>query len=185
MVLKIVTGLAVALVAFLAYVSTRPGHFRYERSGLINAPAERIFPYLSQFKLGSQWSPYEEKDPGMKKTITGTDGQAGAAMEFEGKPEAGSGRIELVSLVPNESVELRLLMTKPMATDNKIEYRLAREGSATRFTWSMSGEGGFLGKLVSVFIDCEKMVAGDFEKGIRNLKALVESSPVPVPKASP
>lgn len=172
---KILIGILVLFVAFLGYVSTKDGHFSYERSGLINASPEKIFPLISSFEACKAWNPYDQKDPNMKRTIKGTDGQVGAVMEFDGNSEAGSGSLEILSIVPNQSMELLLRMTKPMKAENKIEYKLMPEGTGTRFTWKMSGDGGFMGKLVSTLIDCEKMVTKDFMAGIENLKKLAES----------
>lgn len=174
MLKKIGLGLVVIVVLFLGYVSTREGKFNYEASGVINAPAEKVFPYLSDFRKGSAWSPYERMDPNMKKTYSGTDGAVGSMMDFE-SDEAGSGRLEMLKIVPNELVEIRLTMTKPFKADNLVRYTLAPEGAGTRFTWSMSGDGGFLGKLISTLIDCKVMVIGEFDKGIENLKNVVES----------
>lgn len=171
---KIVLGLVLVLVLFAGYVLTRPNRFHYERSGVINAPADKVFPYISDFKQGSLWSPYEKTDPAMKKSYSGPEGAPGSIMEFESQ-EAGSGKLEMLTLVPNELVQIRLTMTKPFYGENLVEYKLTSEGSGTRFTWSMSGENGFLGKLISVLIDCEKMIGKQFEEGISNLKALVES----------
>jgi uncharacterized protein YndB with AHSA1/START domain len=164
----------VLVIAFVGYVASRDGHFRYERSGVINAPAEKIYPYLVDFQLGAQWNPYEKKDPNMKKSYSGTPGQPGYAMEFDGNRDAGSGKLELLKTVPNQSVDIKLTMLKPFKGENLVEYKLTPEGNATRFTWAMSGDGGFMGKLMTVLIDCEKMVAGDFEVGIQNMKTLIE-----------
>lgn len=171
---KISIGVLVVLGLFLSYVATRDGKFHYERSGLIQAPKEKIYPYISQFKLCSEWSPYEKNAPNMKKEFTGVDGEVGSKMVFESQ-ESGSGSLEFLNLVPNESAELRLLMTAPFAADHHIKYKLTTEGDATRFTWSMSGDGGFMGKLIGVLIDCEKMVGNQFLEGIQNLKVLMEA----------
>jgi len=66
-------------------------------------------------------------------------------------------------------------MTQPVFADNVIDYTLTPEGSGTRFTWAMSGHIPFLGKLINLLIDCEKMVTADFDTGIQNLKQLIES----------
>ena len=176
MIAKIALGVVVLLAVFLGYVSTRDGKFRYERSGVINAPAEKIYPYISNFKNGSVWNPFDQKDPNMKRVFSGTDGQVGSKMDFDGNSEAGSGTLEIVKLVPNQSVDIRLVMTKPISADNLVQYTLTPEGTGTRFTWAMSGDGGFLGKLMGVLIDCEKMVAGNFENGIQQLKKVMESA---------
>jgi uncharacterized protein YndB with AHSA1/START domain len=175
MIKKAGIGVLVALVAFLGYVSTRPSHFKYERSGVINAPAAKIFPYISNLKMGALWSPYEKKDPNAKKTLSGNEGQVGSMLEFDGNQEMGSGKIEVTKVVANQEVEMKLTMTKPFHAENMIQYILTPEGAGTKFTWAMSGDGGFLGKLIGVFIDCEKMVTTDFVAGINNLKELVES----------
>lgn len=134
----------------------------------INAPAEKVFPYLSDLKAGSEWSPFEKKDPNMKKEYVGNK------LIFKGNSEAGSGSIEIIKIIPNESVELKLIMTEPFFALNKIVYHLAPVPNGVEMTWSMSGDGGFLGKLIGVFIDCEKMVKDQFVVGIKNLKVIVE-----------
>jgi uncharacterized protein YndB with AHSA1/START domain len=172
---KISLGILLVLIIFLGFVSTRESKFRYERSGVISAPAEKIFPYISNFKMGALWSPYEKVDPNMKKTFSGPEAQVGSIMEFEGNKDAGSGKLELLKIVPNELVEIKLTMTKPFHAENLIQYRLTSEASGTRFSWAMSGDGGFMGKLISVFINCEKMVTAQFDTGIANLKTTVEA----------
>lgn len=173
---KFALVLLAVLLIFLGYVSTRSGKFYYERSGVINAPVEKVYPFVSNFKMGEQWSPYEQMDPNMKKTFSGTDGEVGAVMEFEGNSETGSGKLEMLKLVPNELVEMKLIMTKPLYAENLIQYRLTPEGAGTKFTWSMSGDGGFMSKLIGVLIDCEKMVGDQFNTGIANLKKVLETS---------
>lgn len=175
MLKKIGLSLGIILIVFLGYVSTRPSFFRYERSGVINAPADKIFPYLSDFKLGGEWSPYEKVDPNLKRNFIGSGTEVGSVMEFEGNSEAGSGRLEMLKIVPNQAVDIKLIMTQPMHVENLIQYSLIPEAEGTRFTWVMSGDGGFMSKLIGVLVDCEKMVGGQFEQGITNLKALVEA----------
>ncbi len=174
--IKVALAIAVILAVFLGFVATRKGHFHYERSGVIAAPAERIFPYLSDFHRGQLWNPFAQKDPAMKITYSGPESGVGAMMEFDGNREAGTGKLEILSLVPNRSVDIRLTMIKPFAAVNQVHYELAPEGTGTRFTWSMEGDNGFMGKLVSVFVDCDKMIGGEFDKGIALLKAVAEKT---------
>lgn len=175
MIKKTGLGVLVFIILFFGYVSTRSGHFSYQRSGVIKSTSEVIFPYISNFRLGGEWSPYEKIDPNMKKTFLGPDAQVGSVMEFEGNSDAGSGKLELLKIVPNELVEIKLTMTKPFYAENIVRYTLQSDDGGTRFTWSMSGDGGFLGKLMTLLIDCEKLVGDQFELGITNLKTLIES----------
>lgn len=172
---KIAFATVMALTLFLGYVSMKPSHFHYEKSGVINAPPDKIFAYISNFKMGKEWNPFDQRDPNIKRNFLGTDSQVGSIMEFDGNSDAGSGRLELLKVVPNELVEIRLIMTKPMAADNLIQYRLKPIEGGTEFTWSMSGDGGFIGKLFCTFIDVEKMMLDQFNIGISNLKKVVET----------
>ena len=175
MIKKILISIALILIAFLGYASTRPNHFRYERSGLIHSSPDKIYALTSNLKMGALWNPYAQKDPNMKAEFTGTLGEAGSKMDFDGNNEAGSGSLEVLKAIPNQAVDIRLTMTKPISVTNLIEYRLTPEGNDIRFSWAMSGEVGFIGKIIGVLIDCEKMVTKDFEVGIQNLKKICES----------
>lgn len=173
--LKIILLVVLAvIVIFAGFVASRPALFTYSESTLINASPEKIYPYLSQLKLGGNWSPYEKRDPAMKKEFSGTDGSPGSKMVFVGNKDVGAGSVEILSLVPNEEVKLRLLMTKPMSVDNLITYKIVPEGGQTRFTWSMAGENGFIGKLFVMLVDCGGMMKKDMNEGFENLRKIVE-----------
>lgn len=168
MMIKIGLAVVGALAVFLGYVSTRPEKFHYAVTMPINAPVEKVFPYLSEIKLGSEWSPYEKDDPGMKKEYVGNK------LIFEGSGGSMAGSVEILKVNPNESVELQLLMTKPFATDNQVFYKIVPTATGSELTWSMTGNNNFLGKLMGTIIDCDKMMTEQFTKGINNLKAIVE-----------
>lgn len=174
MLLKILLGLVVVVGLFLAYVSTRESKFHYVASGVINAPAEKIFPYISDLKKGELWSPFDK--PSLKKIYTGASTEVGSTMEFEGDSQSGSGKLELLKLVPNEMVDIKLTMLKPFHAENLVHYKLTPEGAGTRFTWSMEGDGGYMTKLMTVFMDTEKMVVDQFKTGISNLTKVVEET---------
>ena len=169
-----------AVIGFLVYVQTRPAEFKYVRSAVIQATPEKIFPYLSQFKRANAWLPYNKKDPHTKYTYSGATEGVGQIMEFAGNPEVGKGRLEMLKVVSNSLVEIKLTMLEPIQGENIIQYLLTPEApSETRFKWTLTGSGGFISKLMGVLIDCEKMVAADFEKGIQDLKILVNSAAAP------
>jgi hypothetical protein len=171
----ILLGLMGIVSLLAAYVATREGKFNYEKSVVINASAEKIYPYISNFKNSSAWNSFDQKDPNVKRTFTGTDGAVGSRMDFAGNSEAGAGYLEILSLTPNSEAQIKLVMTKPMPAKNLIIYKLSPESEGTRISWSMSGQGGFANKLVNIFIDIEKMITDDFDKSFQNLKAVVET----------
>lgn len=174
MLKKVLFAVGGLIVLLLALILTRPDHFTMTRTGVINAPAEKIYPFLTQFKLGEQWSPFDTPEMKLKKTFSGEDGTVGAKMTFE-SDEQGTGELTILKLVPNQAADINLHMIKPFDAENLIQYSLQPEGTGTKFTWTMSGKMNFLAKAFSLFMDCEKMLGPEFEKGIASLKRVVEA----------
>ena len=174
MIKKIAIVIAVLVAALLVYAATRPDTFQVERTGTIKATPEAIYPYLSDFRKGEAWSPYEKKDPAMKRTFFGAESGKGSVYEFAGNKEVGAGRLEIIDAVPPTRVVLSLDMREPFAGHNTIEYTLEPVGNGTKFTWAMHGLVPYPAKVMSVFFSMDKMIGRDFETGIANLKAIVE-----------
>ncbi|MFD0988174.1 SRPBCC family protein [Methyloligella solikamskensis] len=178
MFVKILIGalivLAVGITAVLAYAATKPDSFRYERSTVIAAEPEAIFPYLNDFKLGQKWSPFEDLDPDMERDISEQTSGEGATYVWNGDSNVGEGKLAIVDSVPNERVTLDLDFVRPMAGHSTVDYILQPADGGTKMTWAMYGPQPYLAKLMSVFIDCEKMVTENFEQGFVNLKREVE-----------
>lgn len=167
----------IAIAIILVVASTRPDTFQIARSVNIKAAPEKIYPYMSDFHKGDLWSPYEKKDPAMKRTFNGAESGKGAVYEFDGNKEVGKGRLEIIEAVPPAKVVLTLDMIKPFEGHNIIEYTLKPNGdNNTNVTWSMRGTCTFPAKILGIFVNVDKMVGSDFEAGLANLKALMEKS---------
>lgn len=176
---KIIVGvlgiIVLAVAGVLIYATTLPDDFRIERSTTIKAPPEKIFAILNDFQRSTEWSPYEKKDPAMKRTFSGPTTGKGSIYDFDGNSEVGAGRLEIVESLPPNKVGLRLDMHKPFKGSNNIDYLLEPQGDATKMTWSMHGKSPFLSKVIcALFIDMDKMIGTDMEIGLANLKALAE-----------
>jgi len=169
----IVIVLAVGIVGLVAYAATRPDTFRIERATLIKAPAESVYAILTDLRRGREWSPFERKDPNLKRTFTGPETGVGSALEWEGDMNVGAGKLTIAQATPSK-ILLNLDMRKPMEGRNIIEYALANKGDATQLTWSMHGKMNLIGRIMCIFINMEKDLGGEFERGLRDLKALVE-----------
>ena len=103
----------VALVAaILGFALTRPDAFRIERSILIAAPAERIQPLIADFRSWRNWSPWENKDPGMSRTLSGAEAGVGAAYAWEGNKDIGAGRMEILESSP-QRILIKLDFLRP------------------------------------------------------------------------
>ena len=167
-------ALVVLVAALLVYAATRPDTFRFERTASIKAPPEKIFPYLSDFRKGEAWSPYEKKDPAMKRAYSGAASGKGSVYEFDGNKEVGKGRLEIIETAPPSRVVISLDMFKPFEGHNIVEYTLEPKGDSTNFTWAIHGRNSYLAKLMCIFVSMDKMIGRDFEAGIASLKTVVE-----------
>lgn len=165
--------LAIYVVGLLLYAAVRPDNFHIERTVIIKAPAEKLFPLIDNFKAWQAWTPYN-KDPEMKKTFSGKVSGVGARYEWEGNKEVGKGSVEINEAIPNKRVVIDLHMIKPFESHNRVEFTLTQENSETKVIWAMDSRQNYIARLLGVFIDMDRMVGGDFETGLTNLKALAE-----------
>lgn len=161
----------------VALALRKPDTFQVQRVATIKAPAEKIFPYLESPKAAMSWIPFMEPDPNVKITYSGPDSGKGAAQAWAGNAQVGEGRIEVVDTKPSKEVTLKLDMLKPLEGHNTVVYALEPKGGETVMTWTMSGQQPFIGKIVSVLIDCDRMVGEQFDKGLAKLKSIVEAKP--------
>jgi hypothetical protein len=170
-VILFILGLAVILV--LAIAMSKPDEFRVERRMSFKASPEKIFPHLNNLKLGQQWSPWVRMDPKAHYTFSGPSEGVGASLEWSGK-KSGAGKMTIMESTPDKRVRFRLEFFRPMKSVNITEYALMQNDEETVMDWSMFGPNNFLGKLMSVFMNCEKRVGDQFVQGMSNLKTIVE-----------
>jgi len=170
-VIKLATlGLVVLVGAVLAVAATRPDVFRVQRGASIQAPPERIYPLIADFERWGEWSPYEKKDPGMKRSIQGP------VYAWEGNRDVGAGRMEIVEAAAPSKLRLKLDFSRPFEAHNMVEFSLERKGDATRVTWDMQGPAPFISRVIGLFLDMDAMVGKDFEAGLARLKAIAEAN---------
>jgi uncharacterized protein YndB with AHSA1/START domain len=164
----------VAVAAILIYAATKPDSFRVQRSIAMNAPAEKIFPYIEGLKRWAEWSPYEGRDPAMKRAYSGAEAGKGAVYEWDGNDQVGKGRMEIVDSKPPNKVVIKLDFLKPFEGHNTAELTVEPKGSQTIVTWAMYGPSTFMTKLIGTFMDMDDMIGRDFAAGLAKLKAVVE-----------
>ena len=175
MLRKLGIGTVAVLGALALFVATRPAAFHIERSTTIAAPPERVFPLVNDLHAWLRWSPYEKKDPAMKRSYSGPQAGEGAVYGWDGNDDIGAGRMTITGSAPNQRVAIRLEFTRPMTATNEVEFLFQGSGDGTRVVWAMDGRNGFLGKLISLLLDMDAMVGADFEAGLAALKAAAEA----------
>ena len=166
--------IAVLVVALLGYAAMRPDTLRVARTATINAPAQKIFAIVNDFHRWPEWSPYEVRDPAMKRTLSGSPSGVGAVYAWEGNKDVGAGRMEILDAPAPQKITIQLDFMRPFEGQNTAEYTFKPQGDATEVTWAMNGPSPFVQKLFSVFVNMDDMIGRDFASGLANLKALAE-----------
>jgi hypothetical protein len=175
-VIKTIAVVVLLLIcAALLYAATKPDSFRVERSALIKAPPEKIFPHLNDLKAWTAWSPWETIDPALKRSYSGAAAGKGAVYAWEGNKDVGAGRMEITESAAPSKIVIALHFLKPFEAHNTSEFTLTREDDATRVTWSLYGPSPYLSKLMSLVFSMDAMVGSQYEKGLAKLKAISES----------
>lgn len=161
-------GLVLLIAAF------RPDTFRVERSVAIKAAPEKIFPHLTDFQAWSAWSPWEKKDPDLKRTFSEPPRGPGAHYHWVGNREVGEGRMEITEAAAPSNVRIRLEFVKPFEAHNMVDFTLKPQGETTLVRWTMQGHQPFIAKLFGLFVSMDRMVGKEFEAGLAALKAVAE-----------
>lgn len=173
--IKIILFVIAALViGVLAFAATKPDTFRVERKAVIQAPPEKVFALLNDFKQWSSWSPWEKKDPAMQRTFGAVSAGPGATYAWSGNKDVGQGSMTLTESVPPSRLVLKLDFIAPFEAHNTVTFTLSSQGGATTLTWGMEGPTPYFAKIIHVFINMDRMVGGDFEAGLARLKVLAE-----------
>jgi len=170
----ILIAMVVLIVALLVYAAMKPDTFRIQRSASIQAPPEKIFPFINDFHNWTAWSPWEKMDLALKRTYSGTTSGKGAVYEWEGNNQVGQGRMEISDTSPPSHLLIKLDFLKPFEAHNTAEFTLNGGGRSTNVTWVMYGPQPYLAKVMSLFVSMDTMVGGQFEQGLANLKSVTE-----------
>jgi hypothetical protein len=170
---------ALAIAAALAFVlivaASRPDTFEVQRSASIQATPDTVFALINDLHAWSTWSPYEKKDPAMKKHYSGPASGRGAVQAWEGNREVGRGRLEILDATAPSRVTMELHMIEPMEGRNTVVFTLQPQAGSTHVTWKLHGPAPFLTKLMGLLFDMDAMVGRDFEAGLADLKRLAEA----------
>ncbi|QDW40942.1 SRPBCC family protein [Bradyrhizobium sp. KBS0727] len=171
-VVAVILTIAIAVVLILA--ATKPDRFSVRREITVNAPAEKIFPLINDFHRWVAWSPYEHRDPALKRTYSGLESGKGAVYAWDGNNDVGSGRMEILESGAPSKIVIQLDFFKPFEAHNTAEFTMLPQGDGTHVSWVMHGPAPFMNKLMQVFMNLDRMIGKDFEAGLANLKNITE-----------
>ena len=176
---KILTGIVIVvvvlLVAFLVAGLLGPQGFKMERSVEINAPRAAIYKNIADYHNWLKWSPWAGMDSNCKYEFYGTQGQIGGGYKWKGNDKVGEGDMHIIEVAENSKVTSLLTFVKPWSAVATPSFKLEDGANgATKVTWSFSQDFPFSQRPMMLLMNMEKMMGGDFERGLANLKAISE-----------
>lgn len=170
----IVAVIVVVVAGILIYAATRPDSFRVQRTATIKAPPEKIFALINDLRSWSLWSPYEKKDPAMKRTFSGAPSGKGAIYEWDGDKNVGKGRMEITEATSPGKILIKLDFIKPFEGHNIAEFTMVPGSDGTVVTWAMYGSASLMMKTMGLLMNMDNMIGNDFAAGLASLKAAAE-----------
>jgi hypothetical protein len=177
MLKKSLIGLAALILLFVVVVAMQPDEFRVERTAPIAAPQAAVFQQVNDLRKWEAWSPWAKLDPEAKVSFEGPESGQGAAMSWAGNDKVGEGKMTVVESRANEEVKLKVDFVRPFQGSSSSEFAFKAAGEKTEVAWVISGQHNFIGKAFCLITNGQKMIGDDMEKGLAQLKAVVESGP--------
>lgn len=172
--LPILLALAFIAILVIVVIAGRPDDFVVSRRITIAAPPGEVFPHVNVLRNWEAWNPWGKLDPNCSWTYSGPLAGVGASYAWEGNHKVGAGRNTITESLPGEMVRLRLEFLKPMTATNSADFTFQPAAGQTIVTWTMSGNSNLAGKIFGLFMNCETMIGGQFEKGLAQMKSVVE-----------
>ncbi|PYM95102.1 MAG: polyketide cyclase [Candidatus Rokuibacteriota bacterium] len=180
MILKVLVGLAALVVLVVGVVAVvvalQPSEFRITRSATIAAPVAAVFAQVNDFHNWAGWSPWAKLDPSAKNTFEEAPAGTGAVFAWAGNSTVGEGRMTITESRSGELVRIKLEFVRPFVAINTAEFTFKPEDGRTVVTWSMFGHNNFIGKAVYLFVNMDKALGGEFEKGLAGMGSMAEAA---------
>ena len=176
--LKIILITVAVIIAVLAVVvALQPAEFRVARSATMSVPAQVVYAQVEDLRKWEAWNPWQKIDPAMKLTFAGPATGPGASYSWVGNNQVGEGRLTIVESRPNDLVRIKLEFMKPFAATNTATFTFKSDGDKTTVIWSMEGRNNFIAKALHLVMNMDKMVGGQFEKGLADMKLVAQAAP--------
>ena len=149
-----------------------------------------MFGVVDDLATWKDWSPWDKRDPAMKKTLTATTTGVGASYSWEGNKDVGKGKMaKIVDSRPNERAALKLEFIEPFQSVAEVSFAFKPDSvDSTKVAWAMDGKHNFISKAMCVVKPMDKMIGPDFEQGLSGIKRVAEArkaaaTPPPPPPA--
>jgi hypothetical protein len=173
--LGLVGVVVIMLVVFLGYVAQQPAHVHVERSKVVNATTQDVWPYITDYKRFPEWSPWAGIDPAQKVEVSDPSSGVGAWYTWAGNKEVGKGRMQKVAIEDQKKVVEKLEFIEPFESKADVVLTTDSVAAGTKITWGFDTDMSFMGKAAGVFMNMDSSLGADFTRGLDKLATLAEA----------
>ena len=172
-VLLVILGIVILALVVALFVKKE---YAVEQQITINKPEPVVFEFIKHIKNQDQYSVWNNLDPAMKKSYTGTDGTVGFISAWESKSKnVGKGEQEITNIVEDDRIDMKLRFKEPFeAEDDAYMVTEAAGADQTNVKWGFKGKMAYPMNLMLLFMDMEGMLGKDLQAGLDKLKVVLE-----------
>jgi hypothetical protein len=147
---------------------------KIEKSIKINKSPGLVFDYLKMTRNQDNFSVWNMADPNMKKSYKGTDGTVGYIYNWDSTMKnVGAGEQEITAIEDGKSIDYTIRFSRPMKNTGKTKFQITSVGDDnTSVAWIFDSPSRFPMSLLSPIF--KRMLGKDLEKGLNNLKVILE-----------
>ena len=147
---------------------------KIEKSIEIHKSSKLVFDYLRITKNQDNFSVWNMNDPDMKKTHQGKDGTVGFIYSWDSTMKnVGAGEQEITGIEEGKSIDYAIRFFRPMKNTGKSKFQITSLGEErSSVGWIFDSPSKFPMSLFSPIF--KKMLGKDLEKGLNNLKSILE-----------
>lgn len=173
---KILIALAIILAIPLIVALFIEKDYAIVKETTINRPKDEVFAYIKYLRNQDHYSVWSKMDPNMKQTFEGVDGTVGFVNSWESDHDSvGKGSQRITKIEEGKRLEMKLQFKEPFEVENDAFMTTeAIDSSSTKVSWGFSGSFPYPMNIMRLFMDMEDAVGGDLQKGLANLKELLE-----------
>lgn len=176
MFVKIMIAVAIIVAGILITAGLQSPDYLITRTISINATPETIFPHLNSAQKSYDWMPWKAMDSQIQMNFSGPEEGPGSKASWSSPGEMGTGNSVVTESNFNKNVKVDIEYEKPVQMTQKSEFSMQPSANGTLVAWSVTGTNSFIGRVVCLFMNMDKMVGENFEKGLANLKTKIEAA---------
>jgi uncharacterized protein YndB with AHSA1/START domain len=178
--MKILLGIVIAIAGIIVLLLIiglfLKKDYSIKTEVVINKSKAVVFEYLKHLKNQNKFSVWASMDPNMKTEFRGTDGTEGFISAWDSDMKnVGKGEQEILKVVDGERIDYEIRFLKPYKSTSWAYITTATvNDNQTRVRWEFNGNMKYPTNLMLLFMNMEKMVGNDLNKGLQNLKTILE-----------